>query len=89
MTSPILSGTHCSWWDSADRAGDHKLRRGSVKVCPKCGGPLQSWPSEEAWLRQVAEYAKLNPEYTELVNFSRGKCFRKLDDLEKAYNEQE
>lgn len=82
----IVSGARCTWWDSIDKAG--KTSSG-LPGCPHCGSPLFETSSIEAWNKGVQEYeAAGHPGYAKRIAWMRGKCYRNLDEANKAYENE-
>lgn len=83
----IAYGVGCTWWDSIYRVGKTPMSGGiSLPCCPFCKSMLFEVPSEQSWFAGVDAHEKDgNPGYRKLIEWNRGKCFKNMADLKKAY----
>lgn len=80
----IVYGATCRWWDSIDKASS--TDGSGLPCCPICGGVLFEVPTAEAWWRDVDDFeADGHPGYRELLEFTRGKCYKSMDAATAAW----
>ena len=82
----IVYGAKCVWWDSIDKAGKIQGQSGhSLPCCPYCKGVLFQ-QSESDWWFAVQKFENEGHKgYREFIEWQRGKCFPKFEDLKRAY----
>lgn len=69
------------WWDAKSRVG---VLPSGLPCCPHCRGVLFEMP-EVQWWEGVVKHAQKQPGYETMVEWGRGRCFRKSTDLESAW----
>lgn len=85
-------GARCLWWDSIEKAGGIQMPAdaggGFLPCCPFCRSPLLEFENEAAWWDGVDAYEHAgHVGYRELLIWSRGKCFKSMAHLQRAYRE--
>lgn len=84
----VVYGARCTWWDSI-----HKVAKTDtdppIPCCPHCGSVLFETENEASWFKSIDHYeASGHPGYRAMMEWSRGRCFKGLGDLAKAYRGQ-
>jgi hypothetical protein len=81
----IVYGAGCLWWDNVEKAAS----RGGIPCCPFCGSVLFEVSDQKIWDEWAKRFEEDgHPNYTKLLTFMRGKCFKKMEDAEKAFAAQ-
>lgn len=63
-----------------------KFNGHSFPCCPHCGSLLMQVDSEKKWFEGVDEFEKNgHPNYRAMLIWSRGKCFKNLEEMTQAY----
>ncbi len=95
----IAYGARCTWWDSIDKVGRRHVeqfagaglegkgtrQRYPLPCCPVCSGMLFEVDSIETWNAGVAKQETTSPGYTALIEWGRGKCYRSIHHLARAF----
>lgn len=92
----IVYGARCLWWDSIDKVGRTGLFTYSIgpaslrtspglPCCPHCKGLLFEMPDMNAWMAGVPAHEAKHPGYTEMLKWSRGRCFKTAAEQKAAY----
>jgi len=89
----IVYGAGCTWWDSIDKAGKAAPSRSGHRLpgCPHCGGLLYELDNERLWWAGVDGFAARtgNAGYRNMIEWSRGKCFKNVSDMKAAYDQEQ
>ena len=88
----IVYGANCCWWDSIDKSGmmpgslqDPARPRSGLPCCPHCKSVLFQ-QDEAQWFDGMKRHEDDgNPGYLAMMNWSRGKCFKKMSEMKAAY----
>lgn len=81
----IVFGARCTWWDDISKTANTGPGRSGIPICPHCRGPLFQYDPAE-WWDSVARYtAEEHPDYRAMIEWARGKCFKRLDDAKAAF----
>lgn len=87
MSDMVAYGARCMWWDDKDNVGIVVTRDGHrLPCCPHCKRVLFEMPRKQ-WDEAVAAHATNTPDYPEVLEFSRGKCYESFADVRAAYAE--
>lgn len=83
----VVYGVRCMWWDSIDKIGRLDVSGGvSLPCCPHCQSVLYETPSLESWWSAVDKHERHGHEgYRALIEWSRGRCFRTVQQAVETY----
>lgn len=91
LDTRIAYGARCTWWDSIRKVGKTSPGQSgmSIPCCPHCRGVLFEVDNEGKWFASVDKYeADGHPGYRAMMEWARGKCFKDMVTLKRAYDDQ-
>jgi hypothetical protein len=81
----VVYGANCTFWGSINEIGTRDVGGHKLPCCPHCKGMLFEMDSEEKWFQGVDRYSESHVGYRDKIEWARGKCFKTVTELTKAY----
>lgn len=83
----VVYGMRCTWWDTIEKVALTPPDNGvQIPCCPQCGSPLFEVPSIYDWWNGAEKYQANGHEgYVDELRWTRGKCFRTVEEKHAAY----
>jgi hypothetical protein len=78
----IVYGARCVWWDSLGKVA---LLPSGLPCCPHCRSVLFQTDGASWWASVDKHEQAGNPGYRRMIEWSRGRCFRTLGEMEAAF----